>query len=143
MNQLDMAFLRQMQNPIVFVLATYDDGAIPMNATNFVREVRSSRDSLSGLVFAVLALGTGGGLFEALESKGARPLLPLTTATGQKDFVAFIEALATAQGDHREMAAGKLGPQVRGCQSEVDGSALESDGCRAWDRRAPSAMLLP
>jgi sulfite reductase alpha subunit-like flavoprotein/iron only hydrogenase large subunit-like protein/ferredoxin len=97
MNQIDMAFLKQMRSPIVFVMETSDDDAIPMNAVNFVREMKSSRESLSGLSFAVLAVGTDGGLFESLESKGARPVLPLTIATrGQKDFVAFIEALANA-----------------------------------------------
>jgi sulfite reductase alpha subunit-like flavoprotein len=88
MNRLTIADLLT-RTQALFVCSSHGDVEFPENAKRFAKQLADSSDDLSALNFAVLALTRGGTADDAsagghldalLQSRGANPLLPLTTA---------------------------------------------------------------
>ena len=75
---------------VIFIIATYGQGDYPANAMKFCKALSESKEDMSGVKFAVLALGrssagerfcaAGVKLYDMLVKRGAKPILPLTKA---------------------------------------------------------------
>jgi sulfite reductase alpha subunit-like flavoprotein len=72
---------------VIFLCSTMGDGEFPVNARRFAAELAACTEDLSGVTFAVLALGrhearlyaeAGRKIHEGMLARGAKPMLPLT-----------------------------------------------------------------
>jgi sulfite reductase alpha subunit-like flavoprotein/iron only hydrogenase large subunit-like protein len=112
MNQLEVSRSLVNYRQIVFVTSTIHSGDVPMSAQYFIKRLEETSEDLSGLNFAVLALGrsnfgqnfakTGKRLFALLEKNKATPKLPLYICDevepdrGRSTFIKFCDDLARA-----------------------------------------------
>lgn len=87
MNSVSLQDLAQSAVVAIFIVSTWGKGTFPDNAINFYNELQKSDLLLPSLRFAVLGLGSSKcrlydqaarDLFRVLESRGARPLIPLS-----------------------------------------------------------------